>query len=158
MAITFTINPSETLVRSGQAVPFMLEVTNTDGSDRTLSALYASPSPGPGGFSGRVDAIAKSPGITLPDSATTYIPFNGVFFASQSNLVGDASSSTVSFVLNAEVQNLDGEITQNSTTAVCSMSVIPQGSTIPNQYLGPYSTLDFQSNNNGIQYLLYLAH
>lgn len=157
MALTYIINPSETLVRSGQSVPFMLEVTNTTGSAGVLTSLYASPSPGPGGFAGSVDAIAKAPGIAIPDSATTYIPFNGVFFASQSNLVGDASSSTVSFVLNLGFETEAGAPLSNVTTDVCSMSVIPQGSTMPNQYLGPYNTLDFESNNNGILYLLYLA-
>lgn len=157
MALTFTINPSETLVRSGQSVPFMLEVVNTTGTAGVLASLYASPSPGPGGFAGSVDAIAKSPGIAIPDSATTYIPFNGVFFASQSNLVGDASSSSVSFVLNLGFETEAGVPLSNGTTDVCSMSVIPQGSTMPNQYLGPYNTLDFESNNNGILYQLHFV-
>lgn len=158
MAITFTVNPSETLVRSGQAVPFMLEVANTNGEEYVITSLYASPSPGPGGFAGSVDAIAKSPGISIPDATTTYIPFNGVFFASQSNLVGDASSATVSFVLNIGSVTTAGVPVSNVATDVCSMSVIPQGSNVPNEYFGPYNTLDFQSNNNGILYLLYLAH
>jgi len=152
MAFTCTVNPSETLVRSGQAVPFMLEVLNTEGSDFVITSLYASPSPGPGGFAGSVDAIAKAPGITCANGETTYIPFNGVFFASQSNIVGDASSSTVSFVLNIGIETTAGAPASNTETDVCSMSVIPQGSTIPNEYFGPYNTLDFQSNNNGILY------
>ena len=51
----------------------------------------------------------------------------------------------MSFVLNIGVETTAGAPQANLTTDVCSMSVIPQGSTIPNDYFGPYNTLDFES-------------
>lgn len=151
MAITLTLLPNETLVRSGQQVDFTLSVENTDGSDRVISALTATPSPGPGGFPASIDITAGS-GIDVANNDVARVYFGGVFFAQSPMYPESQTSSTVSFVVNAEIQSTAGAITSNNTSAVVSMSVIPQGSTIPNLYLGPYNTLDFESNNNGILY------
>lgn len=154
MAITLTVAASETYVKSGQPVNFLLTVANTDGASREVAVV--SPVPVTPGISANF-GVNTFDG-TVADSSSLVIPFSGVFFAPAAATEDeDAQSQTVQFKVNVQVEDSDGAITSQNVSSVISMSVVPN-IPVSNQPLpNVFPSLNFQSNNNAIHMVLPLV-
>lgn len=156
MAITLSIIPTETRVRSGQPVNFMLSVANTDGATRTIvwDGAQSDSTIAPSALAATITPLV--PSVSVANSATGYIPFRGVFFAS-APAPADSDGSVVAFKLNLHAENTSGAITSNEQSAVCDMTVIYEGNTISNFAVSADGQLDFSAFQNAILYQLHFV-
>jgi hypothetical protein len=151
MAITITVIPQETLVRSGQPVNFMLSVANTDGATREVAAITPV---------GVTPGIAANFGVkivdgTVADSSTVRFPFSAVFYASSPATSGGTSDSqTVQFKVNVQIDTTAGAVSSQKVSDTISMSVVPNSPTISIAEITQFGMLDFESNNQLLPGLL----
>lgn len=155
MAITVSISPTDTLCRSGQPMPFQLNIANTDGADRVVTQLQAVQAADTNGGLAANISLNLPADTTIATSTTLVVPFGGTFFASASNVDADSEASTVSFKVRVAISDADDVPASNNVTAACDMSVVPTPFRT-NIELSPAGTmLDFESLNNGILYQLH---